>query len=435
MNNLNCHKCGNEISNEFGVTLVYCTSCGASLKLATGEKTLSLTDSAALYSPAPQPDTVKTSKTSRYLIGGIGLLGTVFLLVIGFSLYGLPRFTKYYTCTIPGEPEPQTAEEYFERAKKHIEIFSEGRATIIDECAFGALNETLRLNPNHSDALRTRGYYYRQEKKYELAEADYDRAVQLEPSNEKNYYLRSFLYKEWGKVDKAIEALTTVINLQLKNNPGDIKELIDDYERRIQLYQEINDYDNLIKDYTELIRLKPNNSFYYSQRAQASENKGDFENAVKDYTEAIRLNPKSSNNYFYRSLIYEKLGKRDLADADKKKGDELRLAEVNETPAETPKTPVGRKIISGGVFNASELGLPQPSYPPAARAVRAGGEVKVQVIIDENGKIVSANAVSGHALLHSAAEAAALLAKFSPIIMNGEPVVAKATIIYNFVPE
>lgn len=50
---------------------------------------------------------------------------------------------------------------------------------------------------------------------------------------------------------------------------------------------------------------------------------------------------------------------------------------------------------------------PEPTYPPAARAVRAGGEVSVTVKIKQDGKVSSAKAVSGHPLLRRASELAA----------------------------
>lgn len=45
-----------------------------------------------------------------------------------------------------------------------------------------------------------------------------------------------------------------------------------------------------------------------------------------------------------------------------------------------------------------------PSYPPAAVAVRAEGEVAVSVEVDENGRMLSATAINGHPLLRRAAE-------------------------------
>lgn len=100
-------------------------------------------------------------------------------------------------------------------------------------------------------------------------------------------------------------------------------------------------------------------------------------------------------------------------------------------PPPAPK-PVPKQI-SGGVLNGKARSLPKPAYPAAARAVRAGGPVTVQVLIDENGNVVSASAVSGHPLLKAAAASAARSAKFSPTMLSGQPVKVSGVITYNFV--
>ncbi|HEX3100830.1 MAG TPA: TonB family protein, partial [Pyrinomonadaceae bacterium] len=92
------------------------------------------------------------------------------------------------------------------------------------------------------------------------------------------------------------------------------------------------------------------------------------------------------------------------------------------------------KTVSGGVLNGKAISLPKPAYPPAAKAVRAGGSVSVQVLIDEEGRVVSASAVSGHPLLQQAAVAAARGARFSPTLLSGQAVKVSGVITYNFVP-
>ncbi|MGD9562280.1 MAG: energy transducer TonB [Pyrinomonadaceae bacterium] len=106
-------------------------------------------------------------------------------------------------------------------------------------------------------------------------------------------------------------------------------------------------------------------------------------------------------------------------------------------PPPPPPPPPKReppKTISGGVLNGKATSLPKPPYPPAARAVRASGAVSVQVLISESGSVISANAVSGHPLLRSAAESAAKRAHFSPTLLSGQPVKVSGVITYNFVP-
>lgn len=101
-----------------------------------------------------------------------------------------------------------------------------------------------------------------------------------------------------------------------------------------------------------------------------------------------------------------------------------------------PPPPVVKAVpkqISGGVLNGKAISLPKPPYPPAAKAVRASGSVSVQVLIDENGSVVSASAVSGHPLLRAAAASAARGARFSPTKLSGQPVKVSGVITYNFV--
>jgi TonB family protein len=90
--------------------------------------------------------------------------------------------------------------------------------------------------------------------------------------------------------------------------------------------------------------------------------------------------------------------------------------------------------ISGGVLNGKATSLQKPSYPPDAHAVGAGGAVTVQVLIDENGEVFSAQAVSGHPLLRTATTIAACEARFSPTQLAGVPVKVSGVITYNFVP-
>jgi TonB family protein len=90
------------------------------------------------------------------------------------------------------------------------------------------------------------------------------------------------------------------------------------------------------------------------------------------------------------------------------------------------------KPVSGGVLNGKALNLPKPTYPLAARSARLSGLVVVEVVIDGNGKVISARAVSGPVLLQQAAVQAAYIAKFSPTILSGQPVKVVGTINYNF---
>ncbi len=85
--------------------------------------------------------------------------------------------------------------------------------------------------------------------------------------------------------------------------------------------------------------------------------------------------------------------------------------------------------VAGGMLNGRAIYLPVPEVPPG----EASGVVLVAVVIDEQGSVVEARAVSGPPALHTAAVTAARLARFTPTMLMGEPVRVSGTLSYNFV--
>ncbi|MBC7932241.1 MAG: TonB family protein, partial [Rubrivivax sp.] len=90
-------------------------------------------------------------------------------------------------------------------------------------------------------------------------------------------------------------------------------------------------------------------------------------------------------------------------------------------------------VSRGAGLRDQALSLPNPEYPAIARAARAQGSVGVKVLVDEEGNVVGAEAVSGHPLLRSAAVAAARAAKFRPTVVEGKPAKVAGLITYDFV--
>jgi Ca-activated chloride channel family protein len=117
------------------------------------------------------------------------------------------------------------------------------------------------------------------------------------------------------------------------------------------------------------------------------------------------------------------------ASVSRKAADEAR-------PVEAPKPAGGeaetKAPLSAGVLNGKALRLPVPTYPSAARNSGAQGRVVVEVIIDEQGKVIEARAVSGHAFLLQPAVQAARQARFTPALLSGQPIKVKGTINYVF---
>ena len=74
----------------------------------------------------------------------------------------------------------------------------------------------------------------------------------------------------------------------------------------------------------------------------------------------------------------------------------------------------------------------KPEYPPAARRANETGTVRLQMLIDENGKVVDSKVErsSGSRRLDEAARAALELCRFRPATVNGKPTRAWARLEY-----
>jgi protein TonB len=113
-------------------------------------------------------------------------------------------------------------------------------------------------------------------------------------------------------------------------------------------------------------------------------------------------------------------------------GPVVHVPETTPPPVPTPIKPQTQRL-SSVVLTSKAISLPKPAYPPMARAIGAEGSVSVQILVDEQGKVLSAQPVSGHPTLLAAAKQAALQARFTPTVLNGQPVKIQGVITYNFV--
>jgi TonB family protein len=108
----------------------------------------------------------------------------------------------------------------------------------------------------------------------------------------------------------------------------------------------------------------------------------------------------------------------------------LKVTEVGENDTDNP-TGVA-KPIEGGVLNAKAVSLPKPVFTEEAKRLKASGRVTVRVVVDENGKVISAKATDGPIPLREAAETAARQAVFQPTVKDGITVKVAGTLTYDF---
>ncbi len=107
-----------------------------------------------------------------------------------------------------------------------------------------------------------------------------------------------------------------------------------------------------------------------------------------------------------------------------------------------PKTadPTFRKIeIPPGTVELTEPELRKaatkkvvPEYPDIGCSTRVQGDVVVAILVDKNGTVIDAGAVSGPALLRQAAIGTAKKWEFQPFSKDGQPVKFTGTLTFRF---
>lgn len=103
-----------------------------------------------------------------------------------------------------------------------------------------------------------------------------------------------------------------------------------------------------------------------------------------------------------------------------------------ETVAERTAGPKDNSPLEVGSLIGYATKKTNPIYPPVARNMRMTGIVKVEVLLDEDGKVAEVQNTDGPSLLQNAAQDAIRKWKFTPFKRDGEPVKAVGFVSFNF---
>ena len=100
---------------------------------------------------------------------------------------------------------------------------------------------------------------------------------------------------------------------------------------------------------------------------------------------------------------------------------------ASQPAAPAPATPPG-----GDVKAARLLSSVDPVYPPVAKSQHIAGDVRIDALIDANGRVSSMKVLSGPALLHQPAMDALRQWKYQPATLNGTAVPMHLTVTIQF---
>jgi tetratricopeptide (TPR) repeat protein/S1-C subfamily serine protease len=190
------------------------------------------------------------------------------------------------------------------------------------ELALADYSKAIELNRNYANAYYNRGVLYKDQQKYELALADFSKAIEINRNFAEAYINRGNLYKDQQKYELALADFTKAIDI----NPNYALA----YNNRGLLYFAQQKYELALADYNKAIKLNPNYAVAYINRGLLYFDQQKYELALADYNKAIKLNPNDAKAYNNRGALYSLQQKYELALADYNKAIKLdsKLAEV-----------------------------------------------------------------------------------------------------------
>ena len=206
---------------------------------------------------------------------------------------------------------PADASAYKERAEAKRKLSN--HASAIED-----YNQAITLNPKDAFTYRASADAKRKNGDYTGAIEDYNQTIKLNPEDAEAYKKRGKVKAELGDDAEAIEDY----NQALKLNPKDVFT----YKDRADTKHKLGDYTGAIEDYNQTIKklkdgsftyqtytehglttvtITPDDSYtyyVYNARGWAKSALGDHAGAIEDFTQAIKLKPDDA--YGYNNLAH-----------------------------------------------------------------------------------------------------------------------------------
>ena len=199
------------------------------------------------------------------------------------------------------------------------------------KAATQALSKPLPLN-SKINMLELRSESYLNLNNNKQALCDIDQAIRLRSAVPMNRYLRRANIETALQMHReAARDFSLVINRKIDKSDGIYTTIDDLYYRRASCLFKCGEFRKAISDYDFVLKMDPDSEEAFKLRGDCHGALGEFQLAVKDYTWAIENDTESpGTSYFARSEVYEKMGNKMQAAADRKRALELGFVPKNE---------------------------------------------------------------------------------------------------------
>jgi tetratricopeptide (TPR) repeat protein len=221
-----------------------------------------------------------------------------------------------------------------DHARVRISLALVHHGTGRNDTAIEELNHALRLQPNSDDAHRLLGQVLQGMDRNEEAIEHYRKAIELRPNYWHNYNVIGGLYYATGRQEDAIQAFTRVTELQPDNARG--------FHNLGTLYYTLGNNDKALANYEKAIALAPIPDTY-SNVGTIHYDQGRYRQAVESYQRAIEIAPGDGVLRGNLGDAQTRLGRR--ADARQSYAEAIRLTRRALTVNPNDAIPLARLAV------------------------------------------------------------------------------------------
>jgi TonB family protein len=278
----------------------------------------------------------------------------------------------------------------------------------IAEAAQSHFLRALNLEPSNKVALASLASLALNQKKWDDAQQWYEKATASDPNNAEAWYSMGFI--AWSRWYPAYAKARASLGMR-PEEPGPIKDgsVRSDLQGRYGAVLESG-----LRALEKALEIDPQYDDAMAYMNLLIRERADLRDTTEEYKRDVVL----ADDWVMKAL------------ATKKAKAEQRNANV---PPPRASAPPSRIMIAGNVAEAQRLRGGTPVYPDLARQAGVQGAVRLNIVIDKQGRVSDIRVISGHPLLIPAALDAVKQWGYKPTLLNGQPVEVATEVSVPFV--
>ena len=186
-----------------------------------------------------------------------------------------------------------TIQETFNIAVKNHQ---EGKTEVAKEL----YNRVLKIDPNHSQALKNIAIIFINLKDYQKAKECYEKAVEIDPNSADAYYNLGIIFKELKEYQKAKSCYEKADNIQPNNTIIQTNLGI--------IFNDLGEYQKAKDCYEKAIKINPDNGKAHYNLGAIYKDSGELQKAKICFKKVIEINPNEQETHNSLGVIFQELG-------------------------------------------------------------------------------------------------------------------------------